>query len=133
MTKLKTGDAFVFTVHGATQAQINAFGALLGTNGKIHTDPQWAADTPLRGVIVQGGLLMAPLHTIMSRIVGPQTWIETGELEIKIVSFTRPAEAVRLEIVVDEASAGGTRFSLTWTKNDHATVLVGTAAAGLGH
>ena len=133
MNKLNTGDTFAFTLHGASQAQINAFGALLGTNGKIHTDPQWAANSPLRGVIVQGGLLMAPLHQIMSQLVGPQTWFESGELEVKIVSFTRPEEAVRLEITVDEASATGASFSLSWSKDGNATVLAGKASAGAKH
>jgi acyl dehydratase len=129
MNSLSTGDRFVLTINGVTQEQINAFGALLGTNGKIHTDPDWAACSPAQGVVVQGGLVLASLNEAMTHIVGEDRWLRGGELEIKFVSLVRPHQPVTLEIDVERVSAQAAEFALAWSTQAGTKVLVGSAAA----
>jgi len=113
-----------------TQEQINAFGALMGTYGRIHTDPDYAATTPLKGVIVQGMLVLAPLHEVMRRIFGAERWLTGAEVESKIVSSARPGEGGRISVEVTENDATKAAGTFTISKPDGSPVIVGTFALG---
>lgn len=93
-----------------SQEQINAFGKIAGTFGRIHTDPVWAATTPLGGVIVQGMLILSPIHDVLERIFGDR-WVGGGQLSCKIFGSTRPQESTFVDVDVtaaDDATAAGT-------------------------
>jgi len=124
MMDFEVGQQFVARVAGARQGQLNDFGRMMGTAGRIHTDPEWAAGTPAGGVLVQGGLVMAPLHDVMSRLVGTQRWLRGSRLTIKIVSFTRPNEPITMRVRVSEATADKVGFAVSWIKEDGTTVMV---------
>jgi hypothetical protein len=131
MTKItyETGK-FTADIAPTTQEQINAFGALMGTYGRIHTDPEYAKTTPLKGVITQGMLVLAPLHDVMSRIFGTERWLTGAQVESKIVASARPGEGGRISVDIAENSAAGATGSFTISKPDGSPVIVGTFALG---
>lgn len=122
---LKPGTVILADVAPVTQEQINTFGALLGTHGRIHTDPEWAKTTPLKGVITQGMLVLAPIHEVMCRLFGAERWLRQGEIDAKIIAYSRPNEGATVRVTIDRAvpDAAGT-FSIA--KNGGGEVLVGT-------
>lgn len=112
-----------------SQDQINAFGVIAGTYGRIHTDPVWAATTPLGGVIVQGMLILSPIHDVLERIFGDR-WITEGALSCKIFGSTRPQEETFVDVDVvasDGAQASGT-FAIR--KGDGKDVISGEFRIG---
>ncbi|CAO3425928.1 MaoC family dehydratase [Azospirillum doebereinerae] len=113
-----------------SQEQINRFGALLGTHGRIHTDPDFARTTPLKGVIVQGMLVLAPVHEAMTRIFGAERWLTAGRIETKIVAYTRPGEAGRLTVTIDRSDDDEAAGSFAITRPNGDSVLVGTFRLG---
>jgi acyl dehydratase len=122
--EFKVGVQYVGRMAGARQSKVNQFGRLMGTAGRIHTDPEWAAASPAGGVLVQGGLIMAPLHDLMSRLLGADRWLRRSEVAIKVVSFTRLEEPVTLTACVEQVTGDGVKFSVSWVKQDGTTVMV---------
>lgn len=122
--EFKVGAQYVARIAGARQDQVNQFGRLMGTAGRIHTDPEWAAASPVGGVLVQGGLIMAPLHELMSRLLGADRWLRGSRVAIKIVSFTRLAEPITLTARVERVDESGVKFGVAWVKQSGATVMV---------
>ena len=125
MIDLRPGDQFFADIAPVAQSRVNAFGDLMGTNGRIHTDPDFARTTPLKGPVVQGGLIIAPVHDALCRLVGRDRWLRHGRLDAKFISFTRPDEGARLDLAVESASDAGVRFSFAITKTDGTKVVVG--------
>jgi len=113
-----------------SQEQINRFGALLGTHGRIHTDPDFARTTPLKGVIVQGMLVLAPIHEAMTRVFGAERWLTAGHVETKIVAYTRPGETGRLTVIIERSDAEEAVGSFTIARPNGDTVLVGGFRVG---
>lgn len=122
--EFKVGDRYGARIAGARQSQVNQFGLLMGTAGRIHTDPEWAAASPAGGVLVQGGLVMAPLHDLMSSLLGTDRWLRGSEVAIKIVSFTRLEEVIALTVRVEQVTEDRIKFSAAWVKESGATVMV---------
>jgi len=60
---MKKNDKYSSALAGVSQEDINRFGRLHGTTGRTHTDPEYAKKH-FGGVIVQGGLVMAPVLDI---------------------------------------------------------------------
>ncbi|RUQ72189.1 hypothetical protein EJ913_11600 [Azospirillum doebereinerae] len=129
-TALPAPTVLVADIPPISQDQINRFGALLGTHGKIHTDPEFARNTPLKGVIVQGMLVLAPIHEVMSRIFGPERWLANGRIETKIIAYTRPGEAGRITVEIERSDAAEASGSFTIAKANGDSVLVGTFRLG---
>jgi acyl dehydratase len=126
--QMTAGDTFIANVEPVSQDQMNTWGKLLGTNGQIHTDPEFAKTTALKGVVVQGMLVLAPLHELMCQLFGAERWLRHGQVETKIVSYTRPGEATRFEIKVDEIDAHQAKLTFSCTKDVDTKVVVGSAS-----
>lgn len=117
-----------------TQAQIDAWGELAGIGGAIHSDPEYAASTPLGGVIAQGMLVLAPLHNIMLELVGQKVWHTSGRLSAKLVNVTRPGDSVTYEIAVQACSDRYFLGDYRCIRSDGMIVAVGTVSSqGAGH
>jgi acyl dehydratase len=114
-----------------SQAQINSFGQLAGTFGKIHTDPVWAAQTPLGGVIVQGMLVLSPIHDVLERIFGSR-WVNSGEMSCKIFGSTRPEEPTFVEVDVRTSDSAGAQGTFAVRKGDGKDVISGDFRIGGG-
>lgn len=122
---MKIGEKLVSSVASTTQTNINEFGALHGTNGRSHTDPEYAKNSIFKGVIVQGALVMAPILAMAEEIFGPD-WHAGSEIESKFVSFTRPGEQIQVEFEVIKKDSEGIEVDYRCLKEDGTTVQVGT-------
>ena len=131
MIPLAVGDRFSASMQPVAQPQINQFGALLGTHGPIHTDPEFAKTTFLKGVVVQGGVLLAPVHDFMCQLVGEDRWLRHGWMEAKIVSYTRPEDATRYELQVEALDDKELKLSVACTKDADTKVMVASITVGL--
>ena len=118
------GTQYKVRIQGLRQEQLNRFGKLMGTAGRIHTEPEWAAASPAGGVLVQGGLIMSPLHDLMSSLVGETRWLQGSEVAIKMVSFTRLGEPLTLSLDVVSESDDHIGFNANWSKDDGTVVMV---------
>lgn len=123
--KLAEGSVFRSSLRPATQENINSFGALHGTTGKTHTDPEYARQSVFDGVIVQGALVMAPVFDICAELFGPAS-AERTEIEAKFVSFTRPGDAVSVQFDVIKDSPESVELSYACALPDGKKVVVGT-------
>lgn len=112
-----------------SQEQINAFGVIAGTFGRIHTDPVWAATTPLGGVIVQGMLILSPIHDVLERIFGDR-WVTGGTLSCKIFGSTRPQEDTFIEVDVTASAQASATGTFAIRKGDGKDVISGDFRIG---
>ena len=126
MTEQTTARTLTADIEATTQEQMNAYGAVAGTYGKIHTDPEWAKGQPVGGVIVQGMLVLAPLHEAMVQLYGAERWLSGGRFESKIIGMSRPGEARRLRLTFADGPDDAGTFAIE--RDDGAPVIVGTFA-----
>jgi len=129
--EFKTGDIFRSAARGAAQEDINRFGALHGTTGKTHTDPEYAAKSVFGGVIVQGALVMAPVVDMAAELLGAG-WYDGCEIEAKFVAFTRPGDAVDVEFEVMRSEPGWLELAYACMLPDGKKVQVGIITRRLG-
>ncbi|WP_233236162.1 MaoC/PaaZ C-terminal domain-containing protein [Bordetella sp. LUAb4] len=120
----KKNDRFVAAIAGVTQTDVNAFGALHGTTGRTHTDPEYAQQH-FGGVIVQGALVMAPVMDLCDRVLG-EAWYQNSEIETKFVAFTRLGDVVTVTLDVQESSPTLLQLGYACTLPDGKVVQAGT-------
>ena len=121
------GDSCSIVIAGVSQEQINRFGELHGTNGRTHTDVEFAEASIFKGVIVQGTLVLAPVVEALKRIYGAHRWTRSGVLETKFTSFTRPQDRVTVEFTVEAIDEAGMKIGYVCTKGGGEIVQIGTA------
>jgi 3-hydroxybutyryl-CoA dehydratase len=124
---IKSGDKFHSTLPAIVQAQINEFGQLHGTNGKSHTDPEYAKNSVFGGVIVQGALVMAPLFDIFVDILGDD-FLQHAAIETKFIAYTRPGDVIEVEVEVMTAGPEGMDFTYSCALPDGKKVQIGSVA-----
>ena len=120
---MKMHDKYSATLKGVDQDDINRFGALHGTTGRTHTDPEYAKQH-FGGVIVQGGLVMAPVLDIFESLLGAH-WYEASDMESKFVAITRPGDIVNVTVEVVERDAQAVRMTYSCALPDGKVVQVG--------
>ena len=124
---LEVGDIFTGKRAGVTFEEVCDFGNLLGFNGKIHTDMEYAKTTPFGGVIVQGLMILAPIESIARRIFGEENWLHYGRLESKYVGMTPLGEEICYRATVEKIEAGQITVSFDCKTQSGKTVIVGQA------
>lgn len=122
---LEEGQILRSSLKPATQENINRFGALHGTTGRTHTDPEFARQSVFGGVIVQGALVMAPIFDMCTELFGPAA-SERTEVEAKFVAFTRPGDVVSVQFDVVKNTAERVELSYSCSLPDGKKVVVGT-------
>ncbi|MYN13879.1 hypothetical protein GSY71_12095 [Pusillimonas sp. TS35] len=122
---LKKNHRFQASLRAAQQQDINHFGALHGTTGKTHTDPEFARQNGFGGVIVQGALIMAPVMDICHDILG-DAWLHGGEIETKFVAYTRPDDSITVQFEVQQCAPDRLQLSYVCTLPDGKVVQTGT-------
>jgi len=125
----KVGDHCSIVIAAVVQEQINRFGEVHGTDGRTHTDPEYAENSVFKGVIVQGTLVLAPVLDALKRIYGAKKWSEGGVIETRFTSFTRPRDEVKVTFTVEEVDEGGMKIAYVCTKADGSVVQSGAAKA----
>jgi acyl dehydratase len=107
-----------------TQDEIDEFGRISGGNGRIHTDPAYAAASPFGRTLVQGVLLLAVVERAVCSAV--PSWARAGEIEAVFLGPVGAGETFHVEVFEDHAP-GVLRIEGT---TEHGTVLAGTARVG---
>lgn len=100
---LHVGQVFEAGPRRVTRADIATFADVSGDHTRLHTDPEFAAGTPLGGLVAHGALSLAVATGLAH---------ETGAFETTVVAFRSlevsydrpvfPDDALRLELEVAE-------------------------------
>jgi acyl dehydratase len=86
MEKLKVGDEFRHRF-SFTQEQVQAFADVTGDDNPIHLDPEYAANTPFKRMILHGHLS----SSVFTRFLGTQIPGGPGTVYIKqVTEYLRP-------------------------------------------
>jgi 3-hydroxybutyryl-CoA dehydratase len=107
MQPLAIGERFV-TSRQVTQEQINAYALASGDHNPLHTDPAFAATTPLGGTVAHGMLVLAWLSALLTATFG-EDWIARGSFRIRFRAPARPGDQLKLSATVrtlQDAPAG---------------------------
>ena len=123
------GDRFV-AARRVTQEQINAYAVASGDHNPLHTDPAFAATTPLGGAVAHGMLVLAWLSALLTEQFGEQ-WASNGSFRIRFRAPARPGDVLAVSATVRsvQASPAGQRATLDLlvANQDEATVIDGQA------
>ncbi len=76
-----------------TQEHINLYAAASGDYNPIHTDPQFASQTPLGGTIAHGMLILAYVSELMTGSFGID-WLGGGSLGARFKAPARPGDTI---------------------------------------
>lgn len=112
MHPMDIGDRFVAS-RQVTQEQINAYALASGDHNPLHTDPKFAASTPLGGTVAHGMLVLAWLSALLTDRFS-EDWIAQGSFRIRFRAPARPGDVLELSATIralQEAPAG-TRATL---------------------
>lgn len=103
----------VAATRAVTQAQIDAYAAASGDHNPLHTDPAFAAQTPLGGTVAHGMLVLAWLSALLTETYG-RAWLEHGSLRIRFRAPARPGDTLRVSASVRglQPAAGGAQVAL---------------------
>ncbi len=126
----KAGQELAVSRRTLSQDQLDLFGVVGGSNGRIHIDAEWA--TPRYGsTIAQGMLVLGPVARIMAEACGEEAWLTAGSLEAKFVGLARPGDVITVRVVVDAILKERISCAFSCVAGDGRTVIVGTAAGRL--
>lgn len=98
MTMRHAGDRVV-TTRQVTQAQIDAYAGASGDHNPLHTDPAFAATTPLGGTVAHGMLVLAWLSALLTETFGSH-WLSGGSFRIRFRAPARPGDELAVSATV---------------------------------
>jgi 3-hydroxybutyryl-CoA dehydratase len=129
-----TGDHFS-AARLVTQDQIDAYAVASGDHNPLHTDPQFAATTPLGGTVAHGFLVLAWLSALLTDKFGEQ-WVRHGSFRIRFRAPARPGDLLTVGATVRnvQESPAGPRVTLDLqvVNPRQETVIDGQATLPLG-
>lgn len=76
-----------------TQKDINLYAEASGDFNPIHVDEAFAAQTPLKGTIAHGMLILAYMSEMMTLAFG-NNWLEGGKLSVRFKAPARPEDTI---------------------------------------
>lgn len=95
---LAAGDRVVAS-RSVTQEQIDAYAQVSGDYNPLHTDPAFAAGTPLGGTVAHGMLVLAWLSALLTDRFG-ERWAAGGAFRIRFRAPARPGDMLELSATV---------------------------------
>ena len=114
-----------------TQEAINAYAVASGDHNPLHTDPAFAATTPLGGAVAHGMLVLAWLSALLTATYG-EDWLTHGSLRIRFRAPARPGDLLELRATVRDVKEEGLDKRITLdvlvTNQRNEAVLDGQAA-----
>ncbi len=93
ISEVKQGDSLPSVVKEVTQKDINRYAEASGDFNPIHIDEAFAAQTPLKGTIAHGMLILAYLSEMMTEAFGDR-WLEGGSMSIRFKAAARPGDTI---------------------------------------
>ncbi len=134
LSDIKQGDSLPAVVKEVTQEDINGYAEASGDFNPIHIDEAFAAQTPLKGTIAHGMLILAYLSEMMTGAFGDH-WLEGGNLSIRFKAAARPGDTITASGKIDsiESKDGASRVSCSveCSNQQGETVISGGAAVTL--
>ena len=95
-----------------TQEAINSYAVASGDHNPLHTDPAFAATTPLGGTVAHGMLVLAWLSALLTTAYG-QDWLGYGSFRIRFRVPARPGDLLELRATVRAIAASPLGSNLT--------------------
>ena len=114
-----------------TQEAINAYAVASGDHNPLHTDPAFAATTPLGGAVAHGMLVLAWLSALLTAAYG-QDWPAHGSLRIRFRAPAWPGDLLELRATVRAVAAspvGSTATLDLFVANQRGDVVIDGQAA----
>ena len=93
LSELKVGVKIPEIKKGVTQANVNRYAEASRDFNPIHTDEEYARNTPLGGTIAHGMLVLAYISQLMTATFG-QDWLFGGKLDVRFKTPARPGDIV---------------------------------------
>jgi len=134
LSQIKPGDSLPSVVKEVTQKDINRYAEASGDFNPIHIDEAFAAQTPLKGTIAHGMLILAYLSEMMTGAFGDR-WLEGGSLSIRFKAAARPGDTItasgKIDSIDSKDEASRVSCSVECSNQQGETVISGGAAVTL--
>ncbi len=112
------------------QENINLYAEASKDFNPIHTDEEFAKNTPLGGTIAHGMLVLAYVSQMMTANFG-QAWIDHGKLNVKFKSPARPGDVLaisgNIKKIIPDEGRNSIKCSIQCQNQAGETVIVGDA------
>jgi 3-hydroxybutyryl-CoA dehydratase len=95
LTEIKIGQDLPGRVKQITQDEIDLYAKASGDFNPIHIDPVFAHQTPAKGTIAHGMLVLSYVSQMMTEAFG-QNWLKSGRLDIRFKAPARPADILTI-------------------------------------
>lgn len=95
LSTLREGTTLTEMAREIVQENINLYAEASLDFNPIHTDEEFARNTPLGGTIAHGMLVLAYVWQMMNANFGLQ-WLSSGKLDVKFKNPTRPGDTVSI-------------------------------------
>ena len=118
-----------------TQGQIDAYAQASGDDNPLHTDPAFAATTPLGGTVAHGMLILAWLSDLLTDSLG-ERWAAGGAFRIRFRAPARPGDRLELSATVrsiqDKTEGPRAMLDVLVVNERQEVVIDGTATVPVG-
>ncbi len=127
---LREGEVLPELVRQITQADIHRYAEASGDYNPIHIDEGFAANTPLKGTIAHGMLVLSFVSEMLAASFGDE-WDQAGQLSVKFRSPARPGDTLTVSAQVETLCGEGdivlAKCSLTCRNQSDDVVVSGEA------
>ena len=134
ISEVKQGDSLPSVVKEVTQKDINLYAEASGDFNPIHIDEAFAAQTPLKGTIAHGMLILAYLSEMMTEAFGDR-WLEGGSMSIRFKAAARPGDTItasgKIDSIDSKDGASRVNCSVECCNQQGETIISGGAALTL--
>ncbi len=106
LTELKIGQELPGRVKQITQDEINLYAKASRDFNPIHIDPVFALQTPVKGTIAHGMLVLSYVSQVMTDSFG-LNWLRGGRFNIRFKAPARPGDTLTIQGKVEKIEAQG--------------------------
>jgi 3-hydroxybutyryl-CoA dehydratase len=117
-----------------TQEKIDLYAEASGDFNPIHVDESFAAQTPLRGTIAHGMLILAYVSEMMTLAFG-QSWLSRGKLSVRLKAPARSGDTVtvtgKIDSIENKNGVSYANCSLECHNQENEAIVIGKATVEL--
>lgn len=111
------------TLPPITRTQLVKYAGASGDYNPIHTDEEFAKNSPLKGIIAHGMLSMGFITQYVEESIGNPLLIK--ELTVQFRAVVRPGDVVTIEVVEESTEQDVTNLKLEVKNQENSIVLKG--------
>lgn len=120
---LDTGQSLPSRSYSVDQTAIDLYAHVSGDNNPLHTDPDFAAETPFGRRIAHGMMTLCFLSDAMEAWAG-DAWRESGALDVAFLAPVYPGDTVTVTLQAAGHDCGIGRYAIDCATGER-TVLAG--------